>query len=258
MIYKFNVNYLLVMIVFFLNQSCSKKSDLDDLNLKGNIASITSTKYNAVERFGKPETTSRAKRNDFLKEEVEENSKFVFSSEKKLNEIILYDQQGQTLQVLKTINDSVVEIYSDTGALLSRLITENTDYPKFINTYDFEGKLLMKIENNYNLENLVSEELEYNAEGALSTKIENKYNDKNQLLSKKYTLSDPYERIKNIELGFDYDADNFVKILKYIYNGDIIRVDYKYEKDKIGNWIKRIEFINNKIAHIVQREIIYY
>lgn len=249
-------NSLTILFIFTL-LSCNKKNDISDLNLKGNINTITSIKYNAVEKFGKPETTSRAKRNEFLEEAVEENSKMTFSSDKKLEELILYNREGETRQILKTVNDTIVEIYTQDGDLISRLISENKEYPTLITAYDFNGDVIFKTISKYNSDNLVIEESDYDEEGNLEKKVAYEYDSKDRVLQKRYSISKRYERHQEVQVKYEYYKEDDIKSAKFDSNGESVLFEYKYERDKEGNWIKRIDYINNRIAFIVQREILY-
>jgi hypothetical protein len=254
---KSKLHYSLTILFAFLLLSCNKKNDISDLNLKGNINTITSIKYNAVEKFGKPETTSRAKRNEFLEEAIEENSKMTFSSDKDLEELILYNREGETRQIVKTVNDTIAEVYTQDGDLISRFITENKEYPALTTVYNFNGDVIQKTISKYNPDNLVIEEFDYDEDGNLVKKVTYEYDNKDRVSLKKYSISERYERHQEVQVKYEYDKEDDIKSAKYDSNGESVLFEYKYEKDKEGNWIKRIDYINNRIAFIVQREIIY-
>jgi hypothetical protein len=103
-----------------------------------------------------------------------------------------------------------------------------------INEYDSYGILVWldrKYTYKYDEKGNMIEKNEYDSDGSLDRKETYKYDEKGNKIEKN-----------------EYDSD-----------GSLDRKEtYQYEYDKAGNWIKKIEFRNEKPVYIYEREYEYY
>ena len=152
-----------------------------------------------------------------------------------------------------------------------KTVTDNFGQHQFtvFNQYDkskqlIETKIFSKnklssqtlIQINKNKEKNV-EEIFFNTSGEIEEKINSQFDKTGNLIKK---IRADRNGIEMANVKFQYDgAGNATKETHYFPNGDIeYEICSKFELDKIGNWIKKTDFINEFVDSTVERKIEYY
>jgi hypothetical protein len=256
----------ILLSLLFVSSICfgQKKNDWQKNGLKGRVKSITTTVYNATEKFGEP-----------VKGEIKEKSEIVtiqfdtkgmiIHPKKGANTVYKYDTKGNKIEETaygsdnSTIISKRVYKYDASGNVIEE-INYNSDgelTEKKVNTYDANGNLLVSKKN-----------------GSLFNGTRNQ----GQSLVSKYKY-DAYGRIiqytlgigDNSELGsenYKYDTKgDIVETTAETFNGLNVKKTYKYTHDAYGNWITKVSFSSSaymnmkedtKTDEITERVIEYH
>lgn len=256
----------ILLSLLFVSSICfgQKKNDWQKNGLKGRVKSITTTVYNATEKFGEP-----------VKGEIKEKSEIVtiqfdtkgmiIHPEKGANTVYKYDTKGNKIEETSygsdnsTIISKSIYKYDASGNVIEE-INYNSDgelTEKKVNTYDANGNLLVSKKN-----------------GSLFNGTRNQ----GQSLVSKYKY-DAYGRIiqysvgigDNGELGsenYKYDTKgDIVETTAETFNGVNVKKTYKYTYDANGNWTTKVSFSSSaymnmkadtKADEITERVIEYH
>ncbi|KAA5531877.1 hypothetical protein [Paenimyroides baculatum] len=250
------------------NLNDKRLTDLDELNVKGKVKSITVKSFEAEEKFGKAVKTTIE---DFYKEMFDENGfvteMHIFNTEelKVGTSFYKYDEKGN-------MNESIFafEIGSNKGDKIKRSSKSTYTYNERgfrveENKYSTEGLFETKVTYTYNENNLNIEQNTYNANGELIGKETYKYNKDRQVTeSKSYLIENGSEHNSTTEFWYNDKGDRskmrFVSIDKFAHV-DILS-SFEYEYDEKENWIKEIVYSEDsserKPFKITEREIVYY
>jgi tetratricopeptide (TPR) repeat protein len=252
------------LIITFINCFGQKKTDWQKNGLKGRVKSITTTVYNATEKFGEP-----------VKDGIKEKSEII---------TIQFDTKGKIIPPSK--GDNVVYKYDTKGN-----ITEETAYGSDNST------IISKSVFKYDASSNVIEELNYDSQGELKEKKVNTYDANGNLLVYKKSGSlfngtrnqgqalvtkykyDAYGRPIQVSVGIGDDSELGSENYKYDTKGDVIETTaetfngvnvkktYKYIYDANGNWITKVSFSSSayrnmkaesKADEIIERVIEYH
>lgn len=234
----------ILLSLLLLSSICfgQKKTDWQKSNLKGRVKSITTTVYDATEKFGEP-----------VKDGIKEKSEIV---------TIQYDTKGKIITPSKGGN--VVYKYDIKGN-----VTEETSYGSDNST--IISKSVFKYDANSN----VIEEINYDAQGDVTEKKVNTYDangnlivnkksgtifngtrNQGQALVTKYKY-DTYGRPTKVSVGIGDDGELGSENYKYDTKGEVIekigetfngvnlKKTYKYTYDANGNWITKVSFASS-------------
>lgn len=256
-------NIFLLTLSLFLLFSCSEynSNDYKQLNLHGKVKTLRSNKYNAVEKFGEVVKTSKVDvyDNDF-EEIIHSNSLSEFNQEGRLKAISSFSAEGELFR--KIINeDTTSNWYDGKGNLQMVMKVNDLDFPTEIDLLLPGGDLIGKVKLKYDSDNQLIEEKTYNEEGELIESNEFKY--KNGLVYQKTSYVKQNRSMFNDEfkeLIETYEYNEFKDVSKTKKNRNSLTKEffYKYEYDSNNNWIKRIQFEEDKPVFIVEREIHYF
>lgn len=229
------------------------------------------------------ELVDSIKKNDSLNKIYNEENKLIednYSSVSNTKNINIKTTYKYDIKGLK-IEDAVKFITTNNNSGI--ILVNSTSFSLF--KYNSDQLLKEKIEN-YNINTVYSNgEPDYLNTFENVSKTTYEYNDKKELISEvTWYKSVNGDYIIDTENKYNYDKqgnisyktskwayDNFTNKSTYIYNEKGLEINetnyskadsqtytYKYEYDKMDNWIRMIEFKNNKIYVIVDRAIIYY
>jgi len=265
--------FSVIGLILFSSYS-SQKDDTDwaELNLSGKVKSITSTSYEAEEKFGEIVISE-------IRTESESRTPAAEPIEK-----ITFNKKGNIIEINR---------YGSDGSLASKSTYKYDDEGNRIelNRYDSDGNLSWKETYKNDNEGNRIEMNTYGSDGSLSWKRTYKYDDEGNKIEisiyehrfgrdgnffgkSTYKYDDEGNRIEINRYGSDgslaskitykYDDEgNRIEENKYIqfYDPDgslTSKHTYKYEYDKKGNWISRIEFEDDVPEYITEREIEYF
>jgi len=182
---------------------------------------------------------------------------FKYNDNGKLIEENIYDFNGSPyIKVTYKYNNNGVKIEIDL------LNSEYTLFQKKIYKYNYNGNIIVSIiEKPYNFisDSLrLSETKIYNNKGYL---IEESDTSAQDFLS--YIKKYKYDSKGNLIEKKEYDYNGKLKEGEYtkdfiIYDNYSIKYKYDFDFDKKGNWIKKIEYHNEKPCYYVEREIEYF
>lgn len=281
-------NLLIIITVIQTMTSLSQNKDIKLQNLFGDLKSMKSVDYKAVEKFGEI-----SKGNSFENYSGLTNSTFtIFNEDGYIIELNTYDKNNILLFKEKYIyNDEnkllETNYYENNGKLHSKY-KYNYSYNSIrINNYDYEGNLvgyeIKKTDSNGNVIEAINSLgykhiYKYNSKGNITERLhyfsdESNFNRKRiyiydslgNLIEEKMTHSDgsfgdlskyKYDNLGNKIEELTYvnkDLDSYKKILKYEFEEK--RNSFFNNKK---NWIKCIEFINGKPKKITERKLNYY
>ena len=254
------MNKLLLFTISLLLIGCCGETELPNSELKGNVKMLT--EYNIVVKY------------DSLNNSILDTLSVVKREYNNLNQIIERNQ-------VYTFTDETMDItyeYSRCKKLQKERVKMSFDSNAVDVNYIYKGSQLDKTISESSRDSITFKQIGlyyYNAEEKL-TKITTsqlfidlKEGDtiKNSLQTDNYN---EYEIITESEFKFQenpsknnrykyiYEVDDLIKTLKYNQNDTLISTtDFEYEKDSIGNWVKRKTFENNKLKAIKTWEIVY-
>jgi len=255
--------------IFFLSLcfSCSNivSEDLKELNLKGDVKSVTTLKYKAVEKFGNIDKNKSTYRDDDDITDQYSNTALSFNEAGKLMTLKFMDSDGRSIFVMKFESDSSATMYSGDGNRV--MVIKFKDKGGILNGdyYQANGDLLIRsiIEVNENDQPL--EIMQYDANGKLIGFEKNKF-DGNGLISE----IEQMELVPNRRSYYDSEVQRITNYhFTYNEHKDPIKIDYTkynrteqrectYEYDEMGNWIRKYIVVDAKPELIVEREITYY
>lgn len=164
-----------------------------------------------------------------------------------------YWPDGTLIWNTKSTYDELGELtrkkrYSGEGVLVQDSWYENGQLAKF-RQYNFDGGLTAYTYN----ENGQSISKSYNRDGRpvrIST------NDEFGSKTKYYDYQDGTKHLSQV---YKYNNQGTThKTISYGSDGTVEKTTYDYEYDKQGNWIRKIQFVNEKAKSITVREIEYY
>jgi antitoxin component YwqK of YwqJK toxin-antitoxin module len=255
--------YPIFIVLLILLSACSEyhSENLKLYHLRGEVKAVSSKKFNAEEKLGEVVKSGRAEANRMNR------SDFLTS-----NSLIEFDKSGDITTVsnfnsddelfMKTISEEgEFNIYDSKGNLQLKTIFDQVDFPSEATNYLADGSIYNKMKFAYNEDNQVTKEESYNNSGELIEFSEYKYED--GLLSE---MKHSQKIRSNID---DVDFNTTVEVYEYNENDDIIKkvtsgknkeTEYTYtiDHDQHNNWIKYIQFKDEKATYIVEREITYY
>jgi len=270
------------LLVLSYTTIAQRKSDRQKLGLIGNVKSIKETSYKEVEKFG--EIVREKDRSKFW----EYNFYYIFN--KRGNKLIQkeyggllssyeseytfkYNRKGNIIKCNGLVDSDFLRVPNKFYKIFkydnnNNIISEG-EYTKY--NHKLSNKYIYKYDNNNNL----IEKNYYKSDGSLENKSKYKYNDKGQEIEENYYKSDGNLQEKYISKYNDegyiiqkntYKPDGSLShagTYKYdnrwnMINDSIFSYTYKYEYDKNGNWISKIEFDNNVKKHIIIRELEYF
>lgn len=144
----------------------------------------------------------------------------------------------------------------------------NLDLNYHSETYDYNNNILVDTTLFLGIGHFTKSEYYYNQNQKLSLNL---FTNNNGSLNKSIYNYDSLNR-KSLELntmdGYLYEykiikyqrSSNFIKEIEIYNDRGVLRenIIYEYKFDKVGNWIKKEEYINGKLNEIIEREIEYY
>ena len=241
------------------------KNNLKEMNLYGKVKTFKITPYKLVDYFGK---ITKGEKQEFWRGDV----------------VIVFDEKGykaenNTYNKVGQLSQKVIYKYDDKGKRLSRDLYNSYGklQMKFLYVYDNKG-------DKNDDKGRMLEEIWIKKDKSFGSKYTYEY-DKLGKLSRmcQYTISesqvdnctsykyDKNGRIAEIEIYsgnnalsrrsvITYDDKGNEKEIKY-YDGKGIFLEersYTYKFDNNGNWVERIESINQFPKSFLEREITYY
>lgn len=257
------IKLLAIISILMFFSGCAKNNNQTDLqieNLKGKVKSVREKDYEAVEKFGKAtkgETTRgftpiRLTKYNEQGNMIEQNRYFSDGKEENKSHF-QYNENGKKLKK---------EIYDVAKESMYRWNYEYDEQGKLIeiNIYDSNGELIRKIIYRYDEKDRVIEEIGYNSEGnledrqtyednGLKNKTESHYNQNGVLVFRNDYVCDE----KGNVITQEYNLYGF-------YGKDInTKITYEYKKyDEKGNWTEKIQYADDVLDQITEREIEYY
>ena len=251
-----------INLLILLLSSCTqfKSDDYKELNLKGKVKSVKSKKFEAEEKFGEVQRSYPTDADENNELDMLSNSLIEFDELGKSVAISNFYRNGSLLS--KMVVDGLnINMYDEEGNLTGVLKSDEEHFPKEVNIYDASGELIEKSKYTYNDEKLLVEEQTYDEKGTLIRKEVHEYI--SDLLSRK-TISErkvyysSYGDMYEIEKSYKYNDNKDVTEQEVTKRGNVTTYTFEYEYDDKNNWIKRIQYRNNKPKAIVEREIVYY
>jgi len=251
------MKYSTILFLALFVQSCSKekfKNDWTIENLKGKVKSYSEFSYKAEERFGNIEKGTRKRifleydnQNKFDENgNMIESNKYYSDGRLERREIYKFDEIGNKIEN---------NWYNSVGSLELR---ETYKYDKMRNMiesnwYYSNGRLGNRSTYKYDEKGNNIEINWYNPDGSLSYWKTDKYNEKGNRIESNWYTSDSslYRRVIYDEKGNEIEKYNSDGILKSKWT-------FKYEFDKQGNWVKRIDFEDSIPKFLLEREYEYY
>lgn len=241
------------LIIAVVATSCNtKKSDLEENNIKGKVWKIQVTIFEGEEKFGKYQIGEKDYDGHYL---------YIYNEIGNIIEHHTLDREGKSKSISKYI-------YNDDN-LLEEISTFKDNKLKRKQVCSFDGKKLIEIrlfdekgelENIYKYDykkNVISKVKVLNKSGKMLNTFENDY--KSGLLNSQ-TVKDSNNKVIRIEKFKRNKNKDIIEIL-LIYPQDSTEYKYTfdYEYDKKGNWTKKYIFNKDgKIENILVRDIIYH
>jgi len=176
-----------------------------------------------------------------------EYKKYIKGFQLESKDIFKYDERGNQIEWASYKGDgslySKTQYKFDSNNNLIELLYKSPD-----------GKSDSRVTKKYDVSGNEIEYSSYDSKGRLSDHSSKKYND-NGTVSESYR-SYSYESDPNTKYTEIYRSDNNGNQIEYSFGTS--RTTYKYEFDKLGNWLKKTEFQNDKATSVTERTIQYY
>ena len=241
---------LYIIICLITLSACSdKRNGLDELNLKGDVVKYYQTQYEAEEKFGKWELGDKS---------YYGHSLMIFNDDGFVKEQQSLNKDGSIdMRYVNSFKDGLLSETSsfDENDKLKAKSVYNSSGGKIVSSkeYDEEGKLEREINYNYKGELIASVEILKN--GTVTSKFENFFS--GDQLDKQIH----YDSLGQVSSISKYKRNSNDDISKYQSLDEGGKVDYEveweYEYDDKGNWIKQYDKNDGKIENISVRKIIY-
>jgi len=283
---KIIYTFLALMLISCFGQN--NKNSLQKEKILGNVKSVREISYVAHDKFGK--VSKGARKGDILHQDFLK----IFNTNGNNIETIIYNSDGSLFQKHinkfdKNANEVEKNIYDSNNSLKWKYLIKYDDKGNKIeeNYYSSDGNLHSKETYKYDNEGNKIEENYYSLEPisgseSVHTKWTFKHNDQNKT-TEWYYHTPGYEPLLNYIYKYDDNGNqiewsghnlgmpNFKTHANYDFNGNLLEIksyetnerlksheNHKYQFDKNGNWIQRIDYVNEIPKFIIQREIEYY
>ncbi len=276
-----------ILAFIFLLYGCSTKqvrqNDRERMNLSGPVRSVSEISFEAVDLFGLIAKGDRKRENytesdfavvfnetGFITEET------TFSSDGNIDKKSVYKYDGKENLLQKENYDASGNLVGSLNAKYNRKGLKTSEV--FV---DHSGNAVYNINFRYNNKNNLLEENKTNPNGKRISRILFSYKEK-AILSEENTFDtneNPALKIVTVNdsLGMDkkvYDpqgnlggrdfykygqGQRLVEKSQYSADGSLYaKWTCTYEEDSVGNWIKRIDYLNDKPKYRIERKIEYY
>ena len=274
-------NLFLIGLVAFVTIGCSTKSDDPKkwYEVSGNVKSIRTTGYEAIEKFGE------ISEGDVLYDY--DNSMINFNQDGNITDISFYNHSGNLEKKIVYVYDGdnkIIKInqYNGDGDNIGRTVrTYNEDgNPIKVVEYDKSGKITFTQKNEYDGDKCIKSQFYNEYSKGDYTIYEYKWNslvkstdyDVNGKKTGEYTEYENGKMTKNVTHRFTTNITyNEKGLCSSIINGQLYNTNsylfskgesyvYEYEYDDKGNWVRKVEKRMNskKAERIFVREIEYY
>jgi hypothetical protein len=275
---------LILLGIIFCNFPCYSQIDANsraEMNLRGNIKSVTEYSYHAIDKFGKLTKGGFGRGWPPIWNEIDD---YTLTFNTKGNKVtkITFDSQGvinDKSTFVYNQSDKLIEInsYEPNGILKSKEILKYDNVGNKIEetTYNGKGDQISKYAYIRNNQGKVTEETAYYGPGAV-TKTFYKYDSQGNLIERYYE-DGTYFKIQNVDgkmveqieymdnrsiRKYRYKYDRFGNLTKYekIYGEISTQEDYScsYECDNNSNWIKETIYEFGKATYIIERQLVYF
>lgn len=270
---------ILVFLISSLSANSQNKIHREEFGLKGNVKSVKENSYKEVEKFG--EIIKEKNRREFWLYDFY----YIFNKEGNLINKYEYNSDGSLHSEYTFSYNKKGEVIENSGEeTLSIISNQKPERYHFIYKYDNSGniieqsyfkskKFLQKYSYKYNIENNIIEQDYYKSIDKLDSKNKYIYDDKGNIIERNLYESNGKLQYRYLS-KFD-DNGNEIEIQSYKPDGSLVYrgtfeydnygniisgrgYTYKYEYDKNGNWISKIEFSDNIKGYIIEREIVYF
>ena len=288
--------YITTISLVFLMSSCKdeqKDNYWKTLNLKGKVESLKEIPYEAIERFGIIEKGKISRNSSRF-----EHYKILFNNIGNEETRYKYDSYGNVIEKFTSIyneNNWLIESrkytsrYNTLGNLDYKWIYKYDEKGNQIESskFNYDGQLDMMEKYKNDSKGKPIETMSYNSDGKLVIKWQAEYDEKGNLVLRNGYDSEgrlflifkcKYDRRGNLvemtsvlldanidgrldrKETFKYDEfGNTIEHNTYSIDGWLIsKESYKYDFDKIGNWIRQIIYKDNKPICVVERTIKYF
>jgi hypothetical protein len=248
--------YLLTTIaILFFSCTSSKKNDLVNRSLLGDISNMTEYRYEASEKFGEVKkgklisfNTDKFNADGNIFESVYTSMPMmmddtVVSKKETFVNTSKFNSKGQRTALMdQDKKPSLTFVYDDDNHIIE------------INNYS-DGKLTTKTKYMF-VDGKLTEGKVYGASGGLETINKYTLNDKKNVTEVRGYNSD--NKLKE-KVALTYNDNDLVTAYK-VYSGTNVVTDYvmKYIKfDEKGNWIVQHKYSKNAIENVIERKIEY-
>lgn len=149
-------------------------------------------------------------------------------------------------------------VYNHAGNLYMTLKYAYDDHGNRIEkrTYGSDDRMFLKHRYKYDKMNLLSEIEWKDILGKSGVKENYVYDDKGQMVNKIIT------NLKSSEFDFMYNYDSHKNLIKLSWSEKRNNLSKKghseYKYDATGNWIERIDYKNDMVQFLIEREILYF
>ena len=266
-----------------VGNSRESKNHLKDMNLYGKVKTFKITPYKLVDYFGK---VTKGDKQDFWRGDVV----IVFDEQGYKAENNTYNKVGQLSQKVVYKYDAKGkrtsrDLYNSYGKLQMKFlyVYDNKGYKTAYNSYSPTGELNDSYIYKNDDKGRMIEETWIKKDKSFGSKYTYEYDKLGKLIKMcQYTTSETqvdnctsykYDKLGQIvemeiysnnalsrRSVITYDDKGNEKEIKY-YDGKGVFLEeraYEYKFDKHGNWIERIEYINQFPKSFLEREITYY
>lgn len=259
-------NAILIIFIYVMILGCKKTyTDVENLNLIGNVKEVSSIKYEAIEKFGKVEKGERvAVAESKYWEGFSDCSLVMFGEDKRLISESTYDEYGSLVYKIQYNEDTILDITSSEGELIGKKIRNHKWFPTEEFLYDSEGKLKFRNTFEYSDDKLL-EANTFDREDNVLKKVEYKYNANGYCENKQTTEVESYRyrgrssapQIVKRE-SFEYDSNGNIISVRVEKGDNISKLLFRYKFDQFDNWVEKIEYVSSIPKFVTEREIKYY
>lgn len=261
--------------LFSCKNVITKKNDLANDNLKGNVKSIRQTSYLAIEKFGEIQKGEKDGKYGYCsvtlyneKGNKIEESEYDTSGDFKLKRIFKYNKEDDRIEE---------SLYNSDGNLVSKTTNEYNDKRKIIETiiYKSDGSIESQSTCEYPNDSVMEvthfrggkgivkfddkgREIEEISPGFFGGKSTFKYDEKGNIIEENLMESSSGTK-DGVNIKYKYDEKgNKTKEFMTGSDGITTTSSFIYKYDEKDNWVQEIYFNNNSPSTITERKIEYY
>ena len=264
------ITHVLIFLFLIIFSGCSANHSSNENRekiLEGRVRTVTEKAFSAKEKFGE---VLKDYETVIPRIYLYDIGFLYFFSDHLIRQN--YDKKGQVISM---------DFYDTDGDLTYHVNVLYEDGRRVKdNLYDSDGDLVAFVSYTYDIHGKMNQQIVFHDEGKEFRSVSSEYDEQERLISNTFLAAGSnfqsrfqheYEKSTRRKstiihtkdgdetiLTYSYYENDFIKQVEYKYGWSVGLIEFVYEFDKKGNWIKKIIYEDGDADTIVEREIEYY